>query len=312
MFDEYAITPDVFDEGIYAHPEVHKQVMNRLYEELVKNGFVRDLQNGYWGLHISESLPKLSTLTQKLLLQLFKTKRIIIDNYSLPSEPSTTEEWTNTALGSHNQSKLTGIITGTLKCTNNPLIAQSNNLDDAAWWSNRTHKITVPRKAQALANAYKTLLRQSTSLLLIDPFIDPSIDRYFNSLKVLLNETWHNEKLSLIELHRVSITKFDDKLGRKVDRKLPAAEWEHKFQRLSQFLTNNNQSATVYIWEKSRKDHDRYLISDLAATSLTNGFDYGESDVTITTIGREERNKVERRYHPNFRPPQYTFRIGKC
>lgn len=297
MVREYAITPGVFAADTYESPVVADLRLSLLKDGLLNAGIVRDLHDGEWlsGLLKAENRDNLHHRGKELLKKLSQQGRLRTAAKVADRPPIGDDEWCREALRSSQEQLLDGTVT-TPQCKRlgefggNDEIASIEKLDSASWWGARS-SVELRRTTSDYLEALRVILRQSKSLMFIDPHLDPTSARYGQFFQ-LLQQCQHCPEPPLIELHRVAY------LGSGPNRTfLTAAELERMFNcGLGEKLRGSNLRIEVFVWDDA---HDRFLISNLLGINMPNGFDINSGNPTVTRWGRlerEDRDSVQREF----------------
>lgn len=294
---EFAVTPDVFDQGSYPHEEVGIARLELLKDVFLEEALVRNLRDGEW-LDVFKNmnrpwLPRWRELLKKIV----KQNRLRPVDKVLPQVPANDLEWCCEALASHEKDSLTGIISTGDIVNNvglNPVLGRIDHLGSSGCWAARRKSVRLARIYDHYKNNLELIMNSANSILFIDPHLDPSQQQYRNScLPLLLLAQGHNPRPH-IEIHRVAY------VGSGPNRRfIDMNEWEDRFRReWSRDLENVNLKAEIFIWDDH---HDRYLITDIIGIALGNGFDTTTNQRDLTTwnrISRDDRDDIQREFDP--------------
>jgi hypothetical protein len=171
----------------------------------------------------------------------------------------------------------------------NTLVAPIGSLTGALWWADRSPTIRLSRTLADYRSALELVVRHANSMMVIDPYIDPS-NPSFQGIVTVLEGAAGRALKPLIEIHRVAWLD-----GR--DKRPQNAEIEG-FMRagLQPAATRSGLSFEVFLWDDF---HDRYLISDLVGILVSHGFDTTTRAAALTTwgrLGRRDRDDVQREF----------------
>lgn len=292
LLAEYALTPDVFDETSYGSAELCGVHLQGLKEILLQEALVRDLCDGAWArLFIGDHRPW-HRKGKELLKKLVSQRRLLVAAPATPTVPATDAEWCAEAVASHGVRALTGVIVSDglgVAHRDNALVAPIGNLAEAVWWAGRSPTIRLERRLADYRAALDLVVRHANSLMVIDPYIDPSNGSFRDIVTVLEGAAGRTPK-PLIEIHRVAWLEGRDKRSHN-------AEVE-AFMRagLEPAAVRSGLSFEVFLWDDF---HDRYLISDLVGILVPHGFDTTTAPGAITTwsrLGRPQRDDVQREF----------------
>jgi len=291
---EYAIIPDIFDSSSYDHELVADAQLQSLKEALLAEGLVRDLREGDWSRILFENSRQNHRRGLELLKKLKLQNRLLTARKELADAPSSNADWCNEALASHQASDFTGIITTRetaayfANSTAARLIGVIGRLNTSAWWQARDCSVRLRRTIDDYRTHLKLILRNSNSLMFIDPYLDPN-KRHYQDFIQLLTETRLGGKSPQIEIHRACYE------GSGRNRQVyPVTEWETLFRHsLAGYLSKLGMNIQVFIWDDL---HDRYLLSNLLGIHLGNGFDVSENPDELTTwsrLGRSAQDNIQ-------------------
>jgi hypothetical protein len=307
LLEEYALTHCVFDSAAYDHPEIGRAYLTQLKEILLNAGVIRDLRDGEWSKAFTDGQRTRHLMCNELLKKLKRENRL--SPYPAIGKvcPLSGEEWCNEALASYQAKPLTGIVTSSELAKSyqgNPLVASVNRLSSAPWWKDRSTSSTFSRTREEYRRHLEPLFRCSKSIMFIDGHLDPSKERYQDFIS-LLGPLTRLKRKPLIEIHRGCY------LGSGPGRILL------KEQELREIFRGNcaklikplDFKIDVFIWDDI---HDRHIITDLMGVLLGNGLDTSASGepTTWARLGRKERDDIQRRYDPAFRPRNLKCRFS--
>lgn len=301
LLADYAITPDVFDVASYSTPGECEAWLQTIRETMLTEGLVRDLRAGEWStLFTSDDRPWHPRGTE-LIKKLAKQGRLVRYESERPDSPLQDPGWCAEALATHATRPVTGgiIVTESVKSgyAKNPLVSRIDRLAGAPWWAARSPSATLSRTRADYETQLDLVLRCANSIIFIDAHLDPEKHGYRDFGK-LLARAGGRTPAPRIEIHRVCYE------GSGPERRFPMRDdsryFERRFGRLAAPLRRSGLSAEVFIWDDF---HDRYLISNLIGIALSNGFDTNTNQTTTWhRLGRVDRDKVRREFHPRTGP----------
>ena len=300
LLRDYAITPDVFDETSYPHPEACDAELRILKDVLLTEGLVRDLRAGDWSRVVADEARPWHRRGKELLKKLAQQNRLVRFECHHEEAPIDDVAWCREALGTHGVLAFTGgiIVTEPVKASfpGEDLVARIDRLSSAPWWSQRASSVTLRRRIEEYCEQLAWVLRCANSLMFIDPHLDPGKTRYSDFVQ-LLRAAGHRNPAPRIEIHRVLYE------GSGPNRILPMRHDPEYFKRRfraawERALREAGLSVAVYLWDDF---HDRFLISNLVGILVPNGFDisgHPNSVTRWTRLGREDRDGVQREFDP--------------
>ena len=307
LIAEYALTPDVFDVTSYSSDEVCGLHLQAMKDVLLQEGLVRDLRDGSWVRLFLETGRPWHLRGKELLKKLGSQKRLVPAKAALVQDPASDAEWCDEALASHGKQPLAGIVVtdataGPHKGT--AIVSSVSKLTSANWWITRSPSLRLGRTLADYETALEIVLRHANSLMLVDPYIDPSDAHQYSDLLRILGRLQDRSVKPLVEVHRAAwYGPGNDKRPRVqevVDALSPA---------LTATAKQVGTSFEVFLWDDI---HDRYLISDLIGISLPFGFATTRALNAVTTwtrLGRADRDSVQREFDPAHRLPRHRFKV---
>lgn len=307
LLAEYAITPDVFDVTCHSSEEVCGLHLQSLKELLVDDGLLRDLRDGAWGTLILETERPWHRRAKELLKKLGSQKRLVPSKPARKQMPSTDAEWCEEALASHVAVPLVGIVaTDGIAAAHrgNVLVSSVARLPGTPWWQARGSSHRLPRTLAAYQPALELVLRHANSLLLVDPYIDPSDAHQYSDLLRLLGALKQRSSKPLVEIHRASWYGPGNDKRPAVGAVVAAVQ-----PMLAATARETGMSFEVFLWDEI---HDRYLISDLIGINLPNGFSTTRAPGAMTTwtrLDRRDRDAIQRDIDPAYRTPRHRFKV---
>lgn len=307
LLAEYALTPDVFDTTSYSSEEVCGLHLQALREALLQEGLVRDLRDGEWMRRFGEADRPWHLRGKELLKKLRTQKRLVPAKAALVRDPVTDGEWCNEAIASHGLLPLAGIIATDAVAAphaGTPIVCSVSKLRNSSWWASRSPSVRLGRTLAAYERALDLVLRHANSLILVDPYLDPTDVYQYGDLLRLLEKLQVRSSKPLVEIHRAAwYGSGNDKrprVGEVVAALTPA---------LSATAKKAGISVDVFLWDDI---HDRHLITDLVGISLPYGFATTRTPNAMTTwtrLGRADRDSVQRDFDPAHRSPRHRFKV---
>ena len=300
LLADYAITPDVFDVTSYVNEEVCESRLELIREPMLTEGLVRDLRDGQWRSSFANPARAWHRWTKEIIKKLAAQGRLIRFPPMLRNPPVDEQGRCAEALDSRKVQAFTGgiIVTkaGKDAYPNEPMVARIDRLRNAKWWVARSPSVHLSRTLVDSAKHLDPVLRFSKSIMFIDPYLDPTRDRYCD-IGTIIEMAGRRQPPPRIEIHRVCYE------GSGRERKYPMMEDPDYFERrfrdgFSNHLRAANLQAEVFVWDDF---HDRYLISNLIGILLPNGFDTTQDPNSITRwarLGRTNRDDVQREFDP--------------
>jgi hypothetical protein len=293
LLSEFAITPDVFDERAYASAQVADLHLLQLKHALLEDGLVRDLRNGAWARLVAGDTRRWSRKARELVTKLRQQCRLPRCPPALSSEPTSDSAWCAEAIASQGHAPLDGIIVGDgqqADFRDEPLVASISRLTSASWWQRRGCSLRVQRRTSDYLDACRLVLRHSSWVAFVDPYIDPGAPNY-GSFSDLIDRVGIDNPSCRIELHGCYVKgEASGGLAWLVTREASFREG------LTTLVRRHRLTVEVFLWDAF---HDRYLLSNLVGLSIPSGFDTCErpgEQTTWTRLTREDRDDVQREF----------------
>ncbi|MEG8049328.1 hypothetical protein QP178_05370 [Sphingomonas aurantiaca] len=307
MLDEYILVPDVFDPEAYSKPDYADMCLASLKLPLLEEALVRDLRDGGWGAFCTAHAGTLHRLTKELLKKLRSTNRLRPHPALLAEQPEDAAGWLAEGIASHAAEPVRGIIAAHAcidpeRSGTEPLVS-IEKLTGANWWQSRGPSRTVSRSLADYGSALLPILRQANSVMIVDPYLDPSLPNY-RDFGLLLEPLAARPRPPIVELHRC----FYYRSGGEIVVPSPD-DWRARFAALDGFLDARGLAADVFFWNY---DHDRFLISDVFGLSASAGFDVTSDPNAKAIWGRlsaADKDRVQRDFDPAASTGTYKFRI---
>lgn len=296
LLNEYSLIPDVFDSKSYSVDEIGDVHLQRLKEVLVEESVVRDLRAGEWSSLFTDTTRAWHLRGKELLKKLKQQNRLRYCDRAMDAAPVSDDDWCCEAIASHGSIPLSGIVATRRIASghsNEPLVAQIDQLTSAPWWTSRSPSVRLGRTVQDYLDQANLILTCAKSVMFIDPHTDPNQQRY-RGLLTLLQQMSGRSPSPSIELHRVCYFESQDKRDQLRD-----SEWRAMFNAWEEPLRRAGLSVEIFVWDDF---HDRYLISNLVGISVPNGFDTTTSSnqtTTWTRLGRSDRDDIQREFDPS-------------
>lgn len=307
LLNEYAITPDVFDDDCCVEKAAHRACFqifeNHLFSE---PALVRDLCNGGWNQYVLKHFGELSIRTKKLIEKLKTQNRLRKVKTAKIESPVKYFEWWKEANHSNELEPLTGILISAklahkVKKKKEKSIS-IEKLGTAQWWKDNDPEIEVRRNIDDYLRHLTIILAHAKSIYFIDPYLDPRQTHYKDFKKILLNIRRSNDPPQ-IQIHREYLH-IDAK--NEEDRKF---KWEEIFRRAySSLLRKAGLSIEVIIWGDL---HERYLLTDIIGIRLGNGFDTDKKNKNAITswsrTGRKRLSALYTKHNPDLTTGPYAL-----
>lgn len=312
MLSEFILSPAIFRAASYQSTAMADVCFRPLGKAILDDCIVRDLGLGEWRKQLSEQRETLHEKGKELLKKLDKQGRLSRFPLAGTSMPDTDLDWEAEGLNSHEHQRIDGLIFSSdskkIRHANNKLVTCPELLPNAPIWESRTCSKRVKRSRESYGELLNPLLRHATSIMLIDPHLDPSQDRYRDLFDLLTSETVRNRKIKpQIEVHRIcwSGNSKEKRSKAKDIEKIFRDNWEAELRRLGLAID-------VYLWEDF---HDRFFLTNLLGLSWSNGFDTttdSSATVTVTKISRLDLYEVQEEFSLNSTKHrrEHKFRLG--
>jgi|AntAceMinimDraft_16_1070373.scaffolds.fasta_scaffold02356_3 hypothetical protein len=304
LLNEFAITPDVFDDEYCNSLDSRDVNFTHLQHRLINDALVRDLHRGEWKKYVLAHMERFKPRLRYLIENLSKNNRFRITEAALPSIPSDDIAWCREAISSHSMDPLTGIVTSDSLFQKfkkqKSVVSSIENLHNVPWWMDKQSQ-RLHRNIDEYLKQLSRLLSHANFIMFIDPHLDPRKNQY-GDFSELLKAANRKECPPIIQLHRTYPKQS----------KMTMSQWADIFKNAySELLIKLGLSVDIFIWDKF---HNRYLITDIIGIQLTNGFDTDTDPNAYDTWGRldsDDRDDVMREHDPacNRHKLQYHFTI---
>ncbi len=307
-FREYVVTPEALVPDLENDSErrgLHRGVVKSLLRELGRVGLLRGESIGAWKAKISEiAHPE----TKAAITALFANRRIVESCEVDGRIPQSEADWRSIAERSARNLPLFAFVSADESaCRSRTLVRTSGigRLTEQNWWNDRSESWLIRRSKEDFDHELNVPLRHANSLVFIDPYFNPALERYFKFIEVLEPAGSRNSP-PCIEIHTAVHPKRPD---------APTLELLiSEFVNLESKLTKMRLSLNVTIWNSNalrHTMHDRFLLTDLGSFSCSNGFEISpHTKMLVAYIPRELSNEVRLRIHPNFQRPVRAFCVG--
>ena len=312
LIADYAITPDVLDETSYSDADSCAARIETIREAMMTEGIVRDLRDGCWRNLFRSRHRAWHRRGTELVKKLATQGRLVGFPPALSRVPVDDLDWCAEALETHAKRKLTGgvIVTNRVKreFSQTHLVSRIDRLSGAPWWAARGTSVKLARTLFDYQKQLDLILRFSTSILFIDPHLDPMKHQY-RDIGELLSGSGGRTPAPTIEIHRVCYE------GSGESRRFPMRDvcqnyFQDRFSRaLGPSFRTAGLRADVFVWDDF---HDRFLISNLIGISLPNGFDTGGAyeHTRWTRLSRSDRDDIQREFDPISRQHRLHVRFS--
>jgi hypothetical protein len=300
MLTEYALIPDIFDSTSYDSSELCSVHLQYLNEALLEEALVRDLREGEWLAYLKNWVKQPQEYcpqrAKELLKKLVNQNRLRRVTSAMATQPKDCKDWCQEAIASHDDYSLNGVITSKSlaeEFKEIDLVASIERLSGKVWWQKRGPSVRLYKRTSDYLKHLQLVLSQANSIMLIDPYLDPTEPRY-REFGQIIRAAQRLDVSPLIEIHRVEYN------GSGSNRQnITPTEWECRFSQLSTILQSAGLNADIFIWDYF---HDRFIISDLLGIKLSCGLDLSNNTNELTTwsrLSRLDRDDVQREFASN-------------
>lgn len=250
----------------------------------------RDLQHGEWRHFLTNQFSPRDVAGRKVLEAIIKRRRCV-PSFLQRGEPTRDGVviWDRIALAEHDAKAVRGVLLTELQKRQHPDSEISESvckLHERSWWQDRQHSLQVKRSAKEFIAELRPLFTHSTRIDFVDPHLDLDKPRYGDFASVLRSIRRECEVI----LHIVA------------ERSSSQVNWE-PFERLASSVRRSvrvvarGKGAFV---DEMVPAHDRYLLSDLACLSSTNGFDFDRKSMTLALLPPSQKDKVTRFFDKDY------------
>ncbi len=277
--------PEAFRNDGKQPPASREFALSVLKDFLLDAAIVRDLCNGEW----TKKMFELGDLPTRKLLEALKGRLHRFPTALPKLDHETDAEWYWEAQASHEKSPLDAILVAdpqSADWTGDKKILDLMSLPASRLWQQRNSSIRLRRQTDDYLKLLTPVFKRANYITFIDPHLDErereaharSTYREFSVL-VQRIPTRSDGVAVRLEIH---ICKGGD---------ASRSDWEARVGKSARALLKAGQTADVFVWPL--KFHDRYLITDLLALNLPNGFDTAKDEHEKTTWARLTRHDAE-------------------
>jgi hypothetical protein len=304
MLSAFAVTPGAFDPATATNPELLDCGIASLGDLCRNEGVFLDLRDGDWGGAIDRLPDEAGAIRAREFREFaHKRRRLVRAPKVLPNPPDDEQGWLWEAqrVGQEGywKDRLKGVVTGQRLATeyqDDPAVVSVEALNRTAWWTNRSSDVVLHQCFDAYKAQLNVVLKHANLLMFIDPYILPeapgsSARLSYEGFLDLLLEAGSKDRYPTTQIHRA------DWLENKQNR-LPNSQWKQQFEPWSRELRKARRSVEVLFWHEI---HARYLVSDIVAISLHDGFRaYSDARTSKSTrwsrLGTDARENLQREY----------------
>jgi hypothetical protein len=273
MICEFGLTPGVFlqnknSPGLFALQDMLKTIIR-------ENHIIGVVRRKSWNPAVSQAIDSLeSPFRENLskLLSVLKDRGRFIPRQYQPnpeSNPKTDVDWLNEFLLAHRENPFDAIVT---LLTSRETCARAADFVYSVEAFVESHILAnyqcsrrVKREASEFVKVLGSILLYSRSILLIDPHIDTTYQRYKRPLSALINAAFDRGRYSAPSLFEIHLKAKDD---------TSAQETAMKNDLLP--LLKRGAKARVVLWgEKETQEvfHNRFILTDLCGIEVGKGLD---------------------------------------
>jgi hypothetical protein len=211
---------------------------------------------------------ELLRITEKLSSTVVKNKFLhstrAYDETFTPEE----ERWIRNAVAHQGTPNAFHAIVTSQNAALRPDVIVEEDVDESHPMLDVPREVSVLREAAALAGHVRLMVRNSNSLILVDPHFEPWLDRWWAVIKACLNEAARaGRAYQRLEIHVLE-----------TDTRWNFAEFERRCHRNAiAFVPSALKGVRVFRWRLKRGGpddfHERYLLTDRGGYRLGKGLD---------------------------------------
>ena len=312
MLYEFSMTPELFDVSVVGSNKRTGVILVQILRGIAENGLLVNLgdDDNQWFSSVEKRrrmLPqRLKDQVRECLSILDKRHRLVRRSECIEDSPSTDQDWLNLALDSHNQIPFYAIVlsqelmdSSDSKC--DVFIEFFGSLDSKRW-KERRRTLSVKKTLDDYERYLAPVLRYARSLKIIDPWLNPLEQRYYNTLKIcsrILGRRVHAQPSPRIDIH-VAENKDNNQTIENY-----FATWK---QKLNPLIKEYGHHFRIYLWGSGpnfESMHDRFILTDQCGISVPWGLDCLERSNKNTDwsfLDEEVRLRRWSEYDPRTRP----------
>jgi hypothetical protein len=313
------MTPDLFDPVIVgANPQL-EIILVQLLRGMCDNGLMANLHNEGWHNHIMTRLRGLSPDLQHRVIEclntLYDRNRLVTHPAWAGGDPADDHDWLDLALTSHRvvpfysiflSQPLLSVYLQRHPAFNEPACIEFSGALNSPLWRGRTQTLQLTQSLADYRRALTPILRHARALTLVDPYLNPYEDRFFDTVDLcaqLLGQRGFNVRPGRIHIHAGDPTVSNARNREAVSKRLAA--WAGKLQPL---VGQYGHRFKVFLWGKhpgGERFHDRYILTDQCGISVPGGLDYGNPPGRTTWTLLDNNTRINRLQ--DYDPPTSPF-----
>jgi len=273
MIYELAITPGSFSANDNI-PSL-SSLQNLLRVVARENHLIGVVRKRLWRPAVREAIASLESPFRENISNLVKTlndrRRFIPRQYQTnPDQPPRTDpEWLSEFLLAHDENPfdlIVTLLTTIGECDKLPnCVCAVETVLDTSLFQNYERSKRVKREASEFIKTLRSLLLYSRSIMLIDPHIDPTVQRYKRPIAALINAAFDRGRYPAPAFFEIHLKAQED-----------ISLQESKIKQGLIPLMNQGTRVRVVLWtEKDIQEtfHNRFILTDLCGIEVMQGLD---------------------------------------
>ena len=300
MIYELALTPGLFSENDNIS-SLHS--LDKLLCAIVKdNHLIGVVRKKFWRRAVYEAIASLENPFRKNIGDLLNTLkdrgRIIPRQYqtNIGNLLENDLAWLHEFLLAHKEHPFNAIVTLLTSRENcdeqKDCVYEVESILDAPMMHNYEHSKQVKRRASEFIKILKPLLLYSRIILLIDPYINPTVQRYKRSITGIINEAFDRGRYPAPSFFEIHLKAKED-----------ISKQEKKIKEGFGPLMNPGTQARVVLWserEIQETFHNRFILTNLCGIKVSQGLDEpkhgGPDHDDWGVMGETHRQKIWRQF----------------
>ena len=282
LFEEYSLTPQLFEKETLEKEPGIETLLSTLLRDMKTNGLLADLNAAKWHESVAsriEGLPHRSKERLEKLLEYLQGRNRIVRHEAVVKEDMGSEkDWLETALEEDRVKPYYAILHSPALATKEKRVMSLTEFQESELWARRKTSYVFMQTETNLRKYLRDFLSYARTLEMMDPYFDPTSDRYRKMLEVVVNlfgkrrgKPWKGVSIEIHtrfdsrkhgESFQRSATKILKELSRKHDRPISMKFWDDPYK----------------MW------HDRYMVTEQGAVSSSTGLDVRHKGESIWTI----------------------------
>lgn len=296
MIYELALTPGLFSKD--ENGSSLSALQHLLYTIVKENHLIGVARKKRWRPAVYKAIASLESPFRekigKLLNTLQDRGRLISRQYQTNPVrlPTTDLEWLAEFVLAHSENPFDAIVTlltSRISCDGLPdCVYEVESILDKPLFQNYEHSRRVKRRASEFIKFLKPLMLYSQSILLIDPHIDPTVERYRRPIAALINTAFDRGRYPNPAIFEIHLKAKED-----------VAQQENEIKKELTPRMNSECRVRFVLWAERQSQetfHNRFILTNICGIKVGQGLDepkHGGSDYDDwDVIGENHRQEI--------------------